>query len=463
MRAAKNILILLVALFVFTAAADENHKIENENIVVYKLNTPQRTSSAIAAPPALIKGYKSNYLHPENIAQENTKAAGWYYIVLGNEAEASRVLKQLKKNKEVVYSYLLPKAYPAGFFSEVSSGASSSSYVDQQKYHLAAPRGFDSLFAWSFPGGNGKGVTLVDIEGDWDNRHQDLRLGKSKIRGSRAGSNSSWYPHGTAVAGIINGKNNQYGITGIAWQAKLKLNSIFRKDAGGQLYSNVSDTIYAAANRLKAGDIILIEVQFGGLENSGDYIPVEYYQDCFEAIQYAVSKGVIVVEAAANGGENLDDPIYEKRFDVDVRGDSGAIMVGAGGAHKSAYPFKSSRNNNRVKLWFSNYGKRVDLQNWGEYVVSTGYGDLSNKGKGRTYTSSFNGTSSASALTAGVCASLQGAARQILGRPLTPAEMREVLVKTGDSQRGDISGGKIGPMPNLRKAIEYLESGMVCR
>ena len=460
MKAAIQIIIILSLLVgvCFTAVAEEDF--EDSRIVVYKLKAAAVMDRPVEAPPQMLRGYKSRYLHPENLDIDPAGEKGrWMYSRFATDSIARKALAELKSRPEVSYCYLMPQAYPAGSAVPAPAGVAVDSFVDEQLYHQASPVGFDSAFAWLQDGGNGKGVTVADVEGDWDKKHHDLRLNKSKIRGSRAGSGSSWYHHGTAVAGIINAKKNLYGVTGIAYKAKLKLNSIFRKGDDGRLYSNVSDTIYAAAKRLKAGDIILIEVQFGGLESSGDYIPVEYYQDCFEAIQYAVARGIIVVEAAGNGGQNLDDAMYEDRFDVEARGDSGAIMVGAGGAHRSAYPYSTNKNNNRVKLWFSNYGKRVDIHNWGEYVVSTGYGDLENKGKRKTYTGTFSGTSSASALTAGLCASLQGVAKELLGRPLTPGEMRYVLKETGDSQRGAASKENIGPRPNLRKAIEFIQAG----
>ena len=60
------------------------------------------------------------------------------------------------------------------------------------------------------------------------------------------------------------------------------------------------------------------------------YVPVEYRQAQFEAISQMISsRDIIVVEAAGNGQQDLDHPIYAGRFNRSMR-DSGAIMVGAG-------------------------------------------------------------------------------------------------------------------------------------
>ena len=79
-------------------------------------------------------------------------------------------------------------------------------------------------------------------------------------------------------------------------------------------------------------------------------------QPFYDAIQLISGNGVIVVEAAGNGNRNLDDPM----FTVDNGGHypfleenwSQAIMVGAGAV--------GIDDLSRAKLWFSNYGSRID-------------------------------------------------------------------------------------------------------
>lgn len=79
-----------------------------------------------------------------------------------------------------------------------------------------------------------------------------------------------------------------------------------------------SNAILQAANALGAGDFILIELHAPGLrfnfQNRLDqkgYIAMEWWKDDFEAIRFATVKGIIVVRAAGNGAEDLDEPIYK--------------------------------------------------------------------------------------------------------------------------------------------------------
>ena len=121
--------------------------------------------------------------------------------------------------------------------------------------------------------------------------------------------------------------------------------------------------------------MILLEQQWY-YTGSGSYIPIEWYESyspnpqrfnpVYAAIDNAVSNGIHVVEAGGNGNVNTDNLTWY--------GDSGAIIVGAGGV----YPGGTWSEGNLERLSFSSYGSRFDLQGWGEDVVTTGYGDLYN-------------------------------------------------------------------------------------
>lgn len=350
-------------------------------------------------------------------------------------------LRHLHSLDFVDTAYAMPRAVPASLGTE-----SVPNFKPQQSYLDPAPGGMDVKHVWKIAGGKGQKIMIADVEGDWNTGHNDLRRADSKnIDGRLMGG--IWYNHGTAVLGVLVGSQNGFGITGIAHRAKVKMFSIGRTDQDNKNYTDVPDAINRAAAALKPGDVILLEVQYSGIIRDGDYIPVEYYDADFEAIQAAVAKGIVVVEAAGNGGQNLDKALYKNRFDPDERGDSGAIMVGAG-----APP--GSYRADRSRLYFSNYGERLNVQGWGESVTTTGYGDLYSKGgKHNYYTDSFNGTSSASGMVTGAAAVLQGVATKALGKPLKPKQLRRILVNTGSRQQGDTKK-KIGPRPNLKKAAQ---------
>jgi len=196
------------------------------------------------------------------------------------------------------------------------------------------------------------------------------------------------------------------------------------------------------------------------------YIAIEWWPDDFLAIRRAVLQGIIVVEAAGNGAEDLDSELYDHSDSAFVgwqnpfRGarDSGAILVGAGA------PPSGHFGPDRSRLGFSNYGSRVDCQGWGQDVASTGYGDLfggtDQANASVAYTSQFSGTSSASPIVTGTLACLQGIARA-RGMLLDPAHARDHLRRTGTPQVASGTAGldqRIGNRPDLAALVESLTS-----
>jgi hypothetical protein len=132
---------------------------------------------------------------------------------------------------------------------------------------------------------------------------------------------------------------------------------------------------------------------------------------------------------------------------------SGSVIAGAGSA--CAAPLNA-------RLYFSNYGSRVELQGHGECVTTAGYGALeAGTTPNGAYTSNFNGTSSAAPIVASAIASLSSAYKTLNpGKLLTPAQIRSTLIQTGTLQNtsaGTLSGN-IGPLPNLNRALGTLTS-----
>jgi len=330
----------------------------------------------------------------------------------------------------------------------------------RQIYLNAASSGVDARWAWTQAGGRGRDIRIIDVEGAWRFTHEDLTQNQGGVVAGTMLAGVDWRNHGTAVLGEFSGDVNAVGIVGIAADATVSACSHSIGSAAA---------INQAASRLRPGDIILLEMHrpgprfaFATRTDQRGYIAVEWWPDDFAAILNATSRGIIVVEAAGNGAENLDDALYQTPaagFPAGWRNsfrrsnrDSGAIVVGAG----APPPGTHGRDNgpDRSRLDFSNWGALIDAQGWGREVTTCGYGDLQGgSNEDLWYTDTFSGTSSASPIVTGVIACLQGMAKA-RGKPvLTPAQVRNCLRSTGSPQQdapGRPASQRIGNRPDLR-------------
>ncbi|MBI3653324.1 MAG: S8 family serine peptidase [Acidobacteria bacterium] len=326
-----------------------------------------------------------------------------------------------------------------------------------QGYLEAAPTGMDVRYAWTLDGGHGENVRIIDIEVGWNLSHSDLLTATANpfvfVEGIDPQPQFN-RDHGAAVLGEMVAANDGRGITGIAYGAPLGL---INPLTTANTLPKIAEALDLAIRQLRPGDIIVIEDQSAkgphlDPATGRGLLPIEYEQDIFEAIKRATNAGLIVIEPAGNGSENLDDEIYQGRFSR--AHDSGAIIVGAGYVPANF----SNDGADRSRTDESNYGVRVDVQGWGRGIATCGYGDIRlGSGENNFYTAKFGGTSGASAMLAGVAAVLQSIVKQRGLAPLTAAQMRRLLASTGTPQTGN-NNKPIGPRPDLRAAIAGLET-----
>lgn len=337
----------------------------------------------------------------------------------------------------------------------------TADFTASQIYLDPAPAGVDARWAWTQSGGRGRDIRIIDIEGNWRFTHEDLTQAQGGIVAGTPINGVDWRNHGTAVLGEYSGDVNSFGIVGISSEA------IASAVSHGGIGS--AGAIDQAAQRLRAGDIILLEMHRPGPRHNyqvrGDqlgYIAVEWWPDDFAAIRNAVNRGIIVVEAAGNGAENLDDNLYQTPGPGFPAGwsnsfrranrDSGAIVIGAGAPPPGTHG--RDHGPDRSRLDFSNWGALIDAQGWGREVTTCGYGNLQGgQNEDLWYTETFSGTSSASPIVTGVIASIQGMAKA-RGRPvLTFDQIRNCLRTTGSPQQdapGRPALQRIGNRPDLR-------------
>ena len=303
--------------------------------------------------------------------------------------------------------------------------------------------GIDVDFAADL-GVRGAAVGLADCEYAWNGDHEDLMDGDL---GPEPGQTPSQYSvdegfdqHGTAAIGELVAGDNGYGAVGAAPDVHVTTWSEYTEEDGERRVDAIANAVAHAS----VGDVVMLEMQ--AIPRAGadaDYAPAETDPDVFEVVQTATDAGIIVVAAAGNGSQDLDADWYEENYLA--WGDSGALIVGAGGPDTSHEP-----------EYFTTYGSRVNLQGWGDSVFTLGYGDAREEGGdiNQAYTE-FSGTSSATPMVAAAVVLVQDFLLERAAQPMDAWEMRDLLVATGVPQ-GD--GVNIGPLPDLAAALSELDS-----
>jgi hypothetical protein len=423
----------------------------------------------------------------------------FYRVVLPDARQVEPVLRALLEDNAIETVYATPHQR-----APVDQPPFTPYFGANQGYRLAGPAGLNFDFA-ALPTVNltGAGVTLADVEQNWNLAHEDLdHLGVAASpvplvplcdwadadcdnpngrcpQRPTSCTNPADLDHGMAVLGVITGGRNGYGIDGFAPNANVRVVPTSRLSQPNWTGVNA---VMAAVLALQPGDVILLEaeVQVG----AAAFVPFETFPAEFAVVRQATALGIHVVQPAANTfhGMNLDsDPAVldpnappgqpRSLFDRYVR-DSGAVLVGGG---RSAVLAGQPSGSYHERYCNSNFGSAVDTYAWGENVATTGYRNRlggaacnlfpGSPGFNQDYTACFNGTSSAGAQIAAMATLLEEQHERRFGRPFGPRELRHHLslgTPSAPPAAGTpcaAAGGVVGHQPELAYALDLMASG----
>ena len=406
-------------------------------------------------PEELVDGMHA--VAESNLRQNVYNMNNMYYLEVSNANDVWAVADALNHRLDVLHAAPVPLPQPLPF--------PTPNHEPQQDYLNNAsewpPTGLNAYYAWTESGGSGLGVTVCDIEYHWNYAHVDLSKAVwAQLNPYEQSPADADLHHGTAVLGELIADSNGWGVTGICHEANVKTYGSYWDP--NSPYTNpswrVPEAIMNAGAVLLPGDVLLLEQQWEYNSGTGNYIPIEWwtnhYPDAqsnngvYAAIQTLVGNGIHVVEAAGNGGMNLDV--------LSWYGDSGAIVVGAGGAYSGGY----YPQGDLFPLDISCYGNRVNVQGWGEDVTTAGYGTYEGEtGLNDMFCGDFAGTSSASAMVAGAVVDCVGYWTRTLSEnaaDLSPALLRTLLINSGTPQ-DTWTTHMIGPRPDLEGAFRALD------
>lgn len=228
------------------------------------------------------------------------------------------------------------------------------------------------------------------IVGDNYQNLEEKGYGNSDVKGPDAS-------HGTHVSGIIAAdRGNNLGIEGIA--DNVKIMPIRAVPNGDERDKDIANAIYYAVDN----GAQVINMSFGK-----DYSPNKEAVD--KAVKYAESKGVLLIHAAGNDGENLDK---ERNFPSKKLQKSNGVA-----ANWLEIGASSWGDNTNFVGNFSNYGKQsVDLFAPGVDIYST---------KPDQKYENENGTSMAAPVVSGVAALLMSHFPD-----LSADQIKDIIVKS---------------------------------
>ncbi|MFE9201249.1 OmpL47-type beta-barrel domain-containing protein [Micromonospora sp. NPDC007230] len=385
----------------------------------------------------------------ERTGGEVPDMSSWYRLTMPSGVDAEAVMAELTALPEVAHVYPVPEPVPPP--------STTPDFTGRQGYLRPAPTGIDADFSRRDPRLRGAGIKVADLEYDWNPFHEDLQLDWSSDLGGDAFPRYTGFAdeHGTAVFGIMAGRDNEYGVTGGVPDAQFYgISPNERLPSGRTSWNPGPALVYLAANGgLRPGDVVLLEQQTSSPLGGTRYAPLEWIPAVFDAIKLLTGLGVTVVSTGGNGNTNSDDPMYTRNgirwFDPAVQ-HSGSIMVGAG----------SSTDHERLS--FSNYGTRFDLQGWGQNITTTGsngnlQGGTNPADLNVRYTQSFGGTSGAGPIVTNAVVAIQSYLKATGQAPWTAQQIVEVLRATGTPQGANTAGQQVGPLPNLEAALKTIE------
>lgn len=159
-------------------------------------------------------------------------------------------------------------------------------------FTVAEPR----LITWNinrvgYGDGIGKTAWIIDTGIDFDHPDLNVNTAKSKSFISGVTSADDENGHGTHVAGIIGGKNNSFGVLGVASGASVVSLRVLNAEGVGTL-SSIIQALGYVNNNAKAGDVV--NMSLGELDDSPTLI---------SQVRATASRGIYIAIAAGNDAD----------------------------------------------------------------------------------------------------------------------------------------------------------------
>ncbi len=304
----------------------------------------------------------------------------------------------------------------------------------------------------------GAGVAIAIVDSGVDYRHPQLGGGgfpNAKVIGGTDTADNDNDPlpaaeaHGTSCAGIAAGDIATVGDYNGGIAPDSKIYAIKVEGADGVITDAALvaawDWCVAHQNDDSNNPIMIISMSIGGGQ---EFSACDNQMPAFaQAARNATASGITIFVASGNNG--FSDSMAGPACLTDVIS-VGAVYDANVGFHGYSNCTDNSTATDQVTC-YSNTASFLTLLAPSHDAYTTDIVGASGYATG-DFSTDFGGTSAATPYAAGAGAALQSAAKQQLGRFLSPSEVRQLLVGTGESVT-DPKAGIAKPRINLGQAI----------
>jgi subtilisin family serine protease len=327
-----------------------------------------------------------------DIVQQMDVTGGPTYIMkVRNDAEFNAIDMSNKYYEEGLVNYAEPDLYCTNTLCDTTNDQyfwwqwsirNLGNNVPSNPPNVIADVDMDVDSAWMVTKGDST-IKIAIIDTGVDTNHVDLEGNMTHGLGWNCADDNPWthdHGHGTSCAGISAGVgNNTIGITGIAYKCKIVP---YKTIAGISAYH-----FYACAFIRARQNSDVISNSWGQVGGASSLL----YNAISDAARYGRNgKGCVI--CFASGNEDTQPMRFPARVHPDI-----LVVGGLAPCNKR----KSPSDGCSGETWGASFGWNLD-------VVAPCVKIYATAGNS-TYTSSFNGTSSATPNTAGVCALLLSA------------------------------------------------------